>query len=178
MWLKDPLHNGCLFSSTGIKWRIYQAHSTVRELSLRRYNDVVLLTKQLIDRIRITNALPLNLHCVIVESRRLQMYVLWSYCKPAGDIIAINSGTHNVVDFHYADVIVIEMTSQITSLAIVYSIVYSDADQRKHQSSASLAFVRGIHGGPMNSPHKWPVTRKLFPFDDDIIHWRYGVQGC
>ena len=38
-----------------------------------------------------------------------------------------------------------EMASQITSLTIVYSAVYSDADQRKHQSSASLAFVRGIH---------------------------------
>ena len=61
------------------------------------------------------------------------------------------------------------MASQITSLTIVYSIVYSDADQRKHQSSASLAFVRGIHRGPMNSPHKWPVTRSIIPFDDVII---------
>ena len=57
---------------------------------------------------------------------------------------------------------------QITSLTIVYSAVYSDADQRKHQSSASLAFVRGIHRGPVNSPHKWPVTLKMFPFDDVI----------
>ena len=46
---------------------------------------------------------------------------------------------------HYDDVIMTTMASQITSLAVVYSIVYSDADQRKHQSSASLAFVRGIH---------------------------------
>ena len=61
------------------------------------------------------------------------------------------------------------MASQITSLAIVYSIVYSDADQRKHQSSASLAFVRGNHRGPVNSPHKWPVTRKMFPSDDVIM---------
>ena len=44
-----------------------------------------------------------------------------------------------------------------------------DADQRKHQSSASLAFVQGIHRGPVNSPHKWPVTRKMFPFDDVIM---------
>ena len=57
--------------------------------------------------------------------------------------------------------------SQITSLTIIYSIVYSDADQtQKHQGSASLAFERGIHRGPVNSPHKWPVTRKMFPFDD------------
>ena len=62
------------------------------------------------------------------------------------------------------------IASQITSLAIVYSIVYSDVDQRKHQSSASLAFAWGIHRGPVNSPHKWPVTRKMFPFDDVIMH--------
>ena len=54
-------------------------------------------------------------------------------------------------------------------------IVYSDADQRKHQSSASLAFVLGIHRGPMNSPHKWPVARKIFPFDDVIMIWRHPV---
>ena len=62
------------------------------------------------------------------------------------------------------------MASQITSLMIVYSTVYSGADPRQHQSSASLAFVRGIHRWPVNSPHKWPVTRKLFPFDDVIMH--------
>ena len=59
-------------------------------------------------------------------------------------------------------------TSQNTSLTIVYWTVYSDADQRKPQSSASLAFVWGIHRGPVNSPNKWPVTRKMFPFDDVI----------
>ena len=63
------------------------------------------------------------------------------------------------------------MASQITSHTIVYSNVYSDADQRKHQSSAPLAFVRGIHRGPVNSPHKWLVTRKMVPFDDVIMTW-------
>ena len=72
---------------------------------------------------------------------------------------------------HYIAVIMGTMASQITSLAIVYSTVYSGADQRKHQSSASLAFVWGIHRGPVNSPHKWPVTRKMFPFDDVIMVW-------
>ena len=62
------------------------------------------------------------------------------------------------------------VASQITSLTIAYSIVYSDAGQRKHQSSASLAFVRGIHRGPVNSPYKWPVARKMFPFDDVIMN--------
>ena len=61
------------------------------------------------------------------------------------------------------------MASQITSLTIVYLSIYSGADQRKHQSSASLAFVWGIHRWPVNSPHKWPVTRKMFPFDDVIM---------
>ena len=70
---------------------------------------------------------------------------------------------------HYTDAIMGMIASQITSLTIVYSTVYSDADQRKHQSSASLAFVRGIHRRPVNSPHKWPVTRKMFPFDDAIM---------
>ena len=55
------------------------------------------------------------------------------------------------------------------SLMIVYSSVYSGADQRKHQSSASLAFVRGINRWPVNSPHKGPVMRKMFPFDDVIM---------
>ena len=70
---------------------------------------------------------------------------------------------------HYGDVIMGAIASQIISLTIVYSTVYSDADQRKHPSSASLAFVLGINRGPVNSPHKWPVTRKMFPFDDVIM---------
>ena len=51
---------------------------------------------------------------------------------------------------YYNDVIMDMMASQITSLTIVYSAVYSGADQRIHQSSASLAFVRGIHRGPFD----------------------------
>ena len=63
------------------------------------------------------------------------------------------------------------MASQITNLTIVYSTFYSGTDQRKHQSSASLAFVRGIHRWPVNSPHKGPVTRKMFPFDDVVMRF-------
>ena len=63
------------------------------------------------------------------------------------------------------------MASQIISLTIGYSTVYSGADQRKHQSSASPAFVGGIHRWPVNSPHKGPVTRKMFPFDDVIMDY-------
>ena len=67
------------------------------------------------------------------------------------------------------------MSSQITSLAIVYSAVQSGEEQRKHQSSASLAFVRGIHRGPVNSPHKWPVTRNMFPFDEVIMKYHISI---
>ena len=70
---------------------------------------------------------------------------------------------------HYSDVIMSTMASQITSVSIVYPIVCSGEDHRKHQSSASLVFVWGIHRGPVNSPHKGPVTRKIFPFDDVIM---------
>ena len=63
---------------------------------------------------------------------------------------------------YHNDVIMGAIASQISSLIIVYPIVYSDADWRKHQSSASLAFLRGIHRVPVNSPRKWPVTRKCF----------------
>ena len=66
---------------------------------------------------------------------------------------------------HYGDVIMGAIASQITSLTIVYS----DPDQRKHHSSASLVFVLGIHQLPVNSPPKGPVTRKMFPFDDVIM---------
>ena len=76
---------------------------------------------------------------------------------------------------HYNDVTMGSMASQITSLTIVYSAVYWSADQRKHQSSASLAFVRGIHRGPVNSPHKWQVTRKMFHLMTSS--WIFRAQG-
>ena len=59
--------------------------------------------------------------------------------------------------------------SQITGVSIIYFTVCSGEDQRKHQNSASLAFLRGIHRWPVNSPHKGPETRKMFPFDDIIM---------
>ena len=71
---------------------------------------------------------------------------------------------------HYCDVIMGVMASQITNLTIVYSTVHSGADQWKHQSSASLARWQA------NSPHKWPVTRKMFPFDDVIMGISHGLS--
>ena len=107
------------------------------------------------------------------------------WCKvthtPKIDILPGNVSSHIVVYsqprlstfgcIHYSDVIMGDIASQITSLAIVYSTVYSGTDQRKHRSSASLDFVRGIHRRPVNSPHNWPVTRKIFPFDDVIMFY-------
>ena len=97
---------------------------------------------------------------------------IWSRQDPGGPHVGrMNLTLWDVIQsyFHFGDVIMSTMASQITSLTIVYSIVCSGAGQRKHLSSASLAFVRGIHRGPVNSPHKGPVTRKMFLFDDVIM---------
>ena len=67
---------------------------------------------------------------------------------------------------HHCDVIMSAMASQINC---VCSSVCSGADQRKHQSSASQASVRGIHRWPVDSPHKGPIMKKMFPFDDVIM---------
>ena len=61
------------------------------------------------------------------------------------------------------------LASQIIGVSIVSSAVFLGADQRKHEISTSLAFVTGIHQWPVNSPHKGPVMRKMFPFDDVIM---------
>ena len=71
---------------------------------------------------------------------------------------------------HYSDVMMSAMGSQITGVSIVCSTVCSGAYQRTHQSSASLAFYEG---NPPDSPHKGPVTRKMFLFDN-VIMQRFG----
>ena len=73
---------------------------------------------------------------------------------------------------HKSDVIMGVMASQIISLTSIFSIIYSDADQIKHQSSASLAFGRGIHRWPVNSLYKGQVTPKMFPIYDVIMKSR------
>ena len=69
----------------------------------------------------------------------------------------------------YNDVTMTMMASQITGVSSVCLTVGWGVDQRKHQIPASLAFVRGIHRWTVNSPHKRPVTQKMFPFDDVIL---------
>ena len=71
--------------------------------------------------------------------------------------------------WHNDDALMSALASQITSHTIVYSAVSSGTDQRKHESSSSLAFVQGIHRWSVNSPHKGPVTRKKLPWDDVIM---------
>ena len=74
--------------------------------------------------------------------------------------------------WHYIHIIMGTVAFQITSLTIVYSTVYSGADQIKPQSSASLAFLKVIHRWP---EHKGLVTRKMFPFDDVIMRVMTGL---
>ena len=72
---------------------------------------------------------------------------------------------------HYDDVRMGAIASQLTSLTIVYSTVYSDADQRKHQSSASLAFVRGIHRGTGEFP------AQMASYAENVsIWWRHHAE--
>ena len=77
---------------------------------------------------------------------------------------------------HYSDVLTSTMASHITSISTVSSAVCSGAHQSKHQNFVSLIFVRGIHRWPVISPHKGPVMRKIFPFDDVIII-SYNAKG-
>ena len=80
-----------------------------------------------------------------------------------------------VFSSHYSDVIISAMASQITGISIVYSIVCSGSDHIKHQRSASLTFVRGIHRWPVNSPHKGPVKRKCFHL---MMSLWYTIHRC
>ena len=61
------------------------------------------------------------------------------------------------------------MASQLTRISSVCSTVCSGPDQGKHQSSASLAFLRVVHRWPVDFPQTGPVTQKMFPFDDVIM---------
>ena len=99
-----------------------------------------------------------------------------------GEIMSILETTDSVInaiaqwqEFHYSDVIMSAMASQTTGVSSVCPNVCSSVDQRKHQSSTSLAFVRGIHKWPVNSSHKGPVTRKMFPCDDVMMSVSVGL---
>ena len=134
-------------------------------LFLRNGNTPPALIHQSIRDIRIAQI-------VLLSSRYTNCLFAASYSADNMMIIANTTGcgTYDIT-VHYGDVIMGSIASQITSLTIVYSTVYADAAKRKHQSSASLAFVWGIHRGPVNSSHRWRVARKMFPFSDVIMYY-------
>ena len=74
-------------------------------------------------------------------------------------------------------IIMSAIASQITGVSSVCATSCSGADQRKRQSFASLAFVRGIHRSPVDSPHKRQVTRKMFPFYDVIMNSQFLARS-
>ena len=111
---------------------------------------------------------------VKVSGRYLMMSIR-SLCSTYGVFVGLPQCQWSIT---YNDVIMGAMAPQITSLTIVYSIVNSGADQRIYQSSAYLVFVWGIHRWPVNSPHKWAVTRKMFPFDDVIMRSVCIILEC
>ena len=116
---------------------------------------------------------PVDGMTVIIDMENCGTWMLWG------------PGEYWIWRLHYNDVIMSAMASQITSLTIVYSAVYSGAHQEKLQSSASLVFVWRNQRWPVNSPLKEPVTRKMLQFDDVImynlpiefvwgsIHWKW-----
>ena len=110
------------------------------------------------------------------------LVIIFTFTKQcSSNVLTQIHSNHCEIMLHYSDVLMNTMASQITSLTLVYSTVYSGVDQRKHQSSASLAFVQGIHQWLVNSLHEGPVMRRMFPFDDvtmdyqGLPHWYQKV---
>ena len=95
-------------------------------------------------------------------------------CTMCGSVMQTKSHLRKLLymqDTH----MLITIASQITDISIIYSTVCSGADQGKIQSSASLAFVRGIHRWPVISPQKGSVTRKMFPFEGVIMKVNFAT---
>ena len=112
------------------------------------------------------------LNVLILQTSHGIYFTLWSFKKWLGRYIVETSWRHQMKCFpvtHYSGVMMRAMASHSPAARMICSAIYSGADQRKRQSSASLAFVRGIHWWPVNFPHKKPVTRKRFPFGDVIM---------
>ena len=104
----------------------------------------------------------------LVASDFRHLTLMWHHCNNSVEILILGLATSQPIQTsHYNNVIIGAMASRLCTQP--YSTVCSDADQRKHQSSASLAFVRGIYQWPVNFLHKGPVIRKTFPLDDIIM---------
>ena len=136
-----------------------QIYSLLRYASYQRFDGTLFLTYSYVTTQKMIMTMPQFVHS---NCRRKGRYlplisVITSNHWPLGCVAGL---------LHYSDTIMSPKTSQITSVSSVNSIIFSDAEQRKYQSSASLAFLRGIHQWLVNSLHKGPVTQKMFPFDD------------
>ena len=114
---------------------------------------------------------------LVVRSIDHGVYIIWKYCNHWSLVWYLRGSSRALVDIfrlaetHYNDVTMGTIASQITSLTIVYSTVYSDADQRKYQSSAPLAFVRGLHRRPGEFPAQ--MASKV---ENVSISWRHHVR--
>ena len=116
----------------------------------------------------LTGEWPVDLQFAIVDIYDMK-YGIWLcfaiFCLTISFLLVDLCELFPIIFTHYRDVFMSAMASQIIGVPMAYSTVSSGADQRKHQSSASLALVKGIHRWAVNSSHKGPVTRKMFPFD-------------
>ena len=118
----------------------------------------------------------IELHCFHLCVYQIRSQTLAAICRNIGirdvfRIVSARETTYTSVyhPIHYSDVIMSAMASQITSLTIIYSTVYSGADQENTSKLCVTGLLWGIHWWPVNSPHKGPVTQKMFPFDDVIM---------
>ena len=112
--------------------------------------------------------LSLGLNHQPLQSQGLYRYVILLIHSHVSS--SYNCQHDGTAKMHCSDVIMSATASQITRPSIVCITVCSY--QRRYQSSASLAFVMGIHRWPVYSPHKGPVTQKMFPFDDIIMMYQ------
>ena len=108
---------------------------------------------------------PCHEFTLIVDSIINLVYTAWwrHQMETFSTLLTLCAGNSPVT------VIISAMASQTNAVSIVDSTVCSGAVQTKHQSSSSLAFVRGIHRSPVDFLHKGPVMRKILPFDDVIM---------
>ena len=156
LWNMRQVNCGiCVIGLLSLTFRFRQEHSSDHSDSKNRSLTIMLVTATVLMTVLLTpNLATLTLFPILTNTA-------------SQDYLTVS---------HYNDVIMGTIASQVISLTIVYSTVYSDADQRKHQSSASLAFVRGIHGDrwqmasnglvPLgNKPlHETMLTRSLSPY--------------
>ena len=153
----------CLFEKTVLSFpNTLNSHHTYCPYSIE--NFLKKIPQQALHRLPVTAR-----YLGFVSWKLTKSWAILYYWSPVQNVTHQAASLHKG-SAHYSVVIMGSIASQITSLTIVYSAVNSGADQRKHQSSASLAFVWGIHRGPVNSLHKGPVMRKMFPFDDVIMN--------